>query len=168
MMQIRTASAEEMLALWGYQSPANASPTAQFFYQNIRAGNAVFWTIENDNALIGELYGFLNLTDTDFADGTSTAYLCAFRVKDGFRGQGLGSRLLETALAELKRRGFRQATIGVSPDEPQNVRLYRRHGFLRKIKDCHYDPCGMDAAGQPDYDPKGWWLLAKELRENAT
>lgn len=134
-MQIRTASAEEMLALWRYKSPASASPTAQLFYQNIRAENAVFWTIERDGALIGELYGFLNLKDKEFADGSNTAYLCAFRVKEAFCGQGLDSRLLETALAELKKRGFRQTAIGVSPDEPQNVRLYRRHGFLKKVRD---------------------------------
>ena len=165
MTQIRQASAEEMLALWGYSGLEAASPTARFFCENISAGNAVFWTIEGDGALIGELYVFLNLTDKDFADGTSTAYLCAFRVREAFRGQGLGSRLLETALADLKRRGFRRAAIGVSPEEPQNVRLYRRHGFLKKVKDCHYDPCGLDAAGNPDYDPTGWWLLAKDFSE---
>ena len=167
MTRIRQATGEEMLALWGYSGLGAASPTAQFFYRNISAGNAIFWTMERDGSLIGELYVFLNLTDKGFADGATTAYLCAFRVWEAFRGQGLGSRLLETALADLKRRGFRQATIGVSPDEPQNIRLYRRHGFLRKIKDCHYDPCGLDAAGNPDYDPKGWWLLAKDLTEDA-
>ncbi len=165
MTRIRQATGEEMLALWGYSGLEAASPTARFFYETISAGDALFWTIERDDSLIGELYVFLNLMDKDFADGATTAYLCAFRVREAFRGQGMGSRLLETALADLKARGFRRATIGVSPEEPQNVRLYRRHWFLKKVKDCHNDPCGLDAAGNPDYDPKGWWLLAKELSE---
>ena len=87
-----------MLKLWGYQEKVSASPTAKFFYRNISSGNAVFWTLDNDGDLIGELYVFMNLEDQDFADGKTTAYLCAFRVKEGYRGQGLGSRIMNAAL----------------------------------------------------------------------
>ena len=162
-MLIRKATAEEMLNLWGYQDGIPASPTAKFFCRNISSGNAVFWTLDNDGDLIGELYVFLNLDDKDFADGKTTAYLCAFRVKEGYRGKGLGSRLMNTALAELKEIGFRSATIGVGSDKPHNIRLYRHLGFSRKIKDCHYDPCGMDENNQPEYEEEAWWLLSKEL-----
>ena len=162
-MLIRKATEEEMLALWGYQNKDIASPTAKFFYDNISADNAVFWTIENGGELIGELYAFFNLDDKDFADGQNTAYLCAFRVKKEYRGRGNGSRLMTTVLAELKDIGFRTATIGVGSDEPQNLRLYRRLGFITKIKECHYDPCGMDENMQPIYEDTAWWLLKKDL-----
>lgn len=164
-MQIRKATGEEMLALWGYPDEAAASPTAKFYYRNIRSGNAVFWTVDDSGELIGELYAFLDLDDRDFADGESTAYLCAFRVKEGYRGQGLGSQMMNAALADLKERGFRTATIGVGCDKPQNIRLYRRFGFDRKVKDCHYDPCGMDEDGRPEYEEEAWWLLARDLSE---
>ena len=162
-MQIRRASHEEMLALWGCQDIDNAAPTARFFYDSISAGNAVFWALDKEGELIGELYALLELEDRDFADGENTAYLCAFRVKEEYRGQGFGSELLTTVLAELKKSGFRKATIGVSCDEPQNIRLYRRFGFTAKIKDCHYDPCGMDENMQPLYEETAWWLLSKDL-----
>ncbi len=162
-MQIRKANGEEMLKLWGYQDVISASPTAKFFYRNISSGNAVFWTLDNDGELIGELYVFMNLDDKDFADGQTTAYLCAFRVKEEYRGQGLGSRIMNTALAELKEIGFHTATIGVGIDKPQNIQLYRRLGFNKKVKDCHYDPCGMDENNQPEYEEEAWWLLSKEL-----
>ena len=162
-MQIRKASGEEMLKLWGCEDAASAPPTAKFFYHHIASGNAVFWTADNDGELIGELYVFLNLEDKDFADGESRAYLCAFRVKKEYRGRGLGSRLMEAALAELKEAGFHTATIGVGSDKPMNIRLYRRFGFTGKIKDCHYDPCGMDENNQPEYEEEAWWLLSKDL-----
>ena len=162
-MWIRKATGEEMLKLWGCPDVAAASPTARFFYRNLSSGNAVFWTLEHDGALIGELYVFLELEDKDFADGENTAYLCAFRVREAYRGQGLGSRLIGAALAELKAIGFRRATIGVGSDKPQNIRLYRRLGFSEKVKDCHYDPCGMDEDGRPEYEEEAWWLLAKRL-----
>ena len=78
-MEIRKATGDEMLALWEYPDPENASPTAKFFYRSISSGNAVFWTVEQNGELIGELYAFLDLEDKDFADGEHTAYLCAFR-----------------------------------------------------------------------------------------
>ena len=131
-MLIRKASGEEMLSLWGYEDIKNAPCTARFFYQNITSGNAVFWALDLDGELIGELYVFLDLEDHDFADGTSRAYLCAFRVNPEYRGQGLGSSLMEKALAELKESGFSSATIGVASDEPQNLKLYRR--MLRKSR----------------------------------
>ncbi len=162
-MLIRKAAGEEMLKLWGYPDAAAASPTARFFYRNIAAGNAVFWALDFGGELIGELYVFLSLDDKDFADGKNTAYLCAFRVREGYRGQGLGSRLMRAALAELKEIGFHTATIGVGSDKPQNIRLYRRFGFIEKVKDCHFDPCGMDENGRPEYEEEAWWLLAKAL-----
>lgn len=160
---IRKATGEEMLALWGVREIKKASPTAKFFYNNISTGNTVFWTLDHDGELLGELYVFLNLEDKDFADGRNTAYLCAFRVKKEYRGQGYGSRLIATALEDLKQIGFCRATIGVGSEEPQNVRLYRRLGFHTKIKDCHYDPCGMDENMRPRYEETVWWLLQKEL-----
>lgn len=162
-MLIRKATGEEMLALWGEPEAGAASPTAAFFYNNITAGRAVFWTLDNGGALIGELYAFFDLEDKDFADGKSTAYLCAFRVKEEYRGQGYGSRMMATALAELKEMGFRSATIGVGCDEPQNIRLYQRFGFNTKIKDCHYDPCARDENMRPQYEDTAWWLLRKDL-----
>ena len=162
-MRIRKATGEEMLRLWGYEDAASASQTARFYYRNIVSGNAVFWTVDDGGALIGELYVFLDLEDRDFANGQDTAYLCAFRVKEGFRGQGLGSRMMNAALNELKELGFKTATIGVGSDKPQNIRLYRRFGFNDKVKDCHYDPCGIDENNQPEYEETAWWLLGKDL-----
>ncbi len=162
-MLIRKAGGEEMLKLWGFPDESTASPTAKFFYRNICSGNAVFWTVDNDGELIGELYVFLNLEDKNFANGDNTAYLCAFRVKEEYRGQGLGSRLMNAALSELKETGFHTATIGVGSDKPLNIQLYHRFGFNTKVKDCHYDPCGMDENSQPEYEEEAWWLLSKDL-----
>lgn len=64
-MLIRKASAEEMRKLWGN----DYSFTSNFFYDRIASGNAVFWTVDDDGKLTGELYAFLNLDDRDFADG---------------------------------------------------------------------------------------------------
>ena len=146
-----------MLKLWGY----SASCTARFFYENISSKNTVFWTLDRDGDLIGELYVFLDIeSDRDFADGHSTAYLCAFRVRKEYRGQGLGTSLIEAALSDLRERGFSRATIGA--DDERNERFYRRMGFDRKVKDCFIDPCAMDSDMQPEHCGK-FCLLEKVL-----
>ncbi len=162
-MQIRKATGDEMLDLWGRLDIRIPEPTAVFFHDNITSGNADFWTIDHNGELIGELYVFYDLQDRDFADGETTAYLCAFRVKKEYRGRGLGSLLMSEVLEDLRKKGLKWVTIGVGPDEPQNVRLYRRFGFMTKIKDCHYDPCGMDENGEQEYEEEPWWLLSREL-----
>ncbi len=160
-MLIRKASAEEMLSLWGHRDADQAPPTARFFYRNISSGNAVFWTVEHDGKLIGELYAFFNIDeDRDFADGRTAAYLCAFRVKEEYRGQGLGSRMMAAALHDLKSRGFRRAVIGAA--EERNINLYRRMGFNTEIKRCYFDPCARDAQMRPEPDP-GFLLLSMDL-----
>ena len=162
-IQIRTASGEEMLDLWGYQDPGAASPTARFFHRNITEGNAVFWTLDRNGELIGELYAFLKLEDRDFADGKTTAYLCAFRVRKEYRGLGLGSRMMKTVLDDLRSKGFRRATIGVGVSEERNRKMYSRLGFRTTIKTCHADPCAMDGNMQPAADAEGFLLLSKAL-----
>ena len=161
-MVIRKASGEEMLKLWGYKDSDNVSPTARYFFDNISSGNAVFWTLDNKGELIGELYVFFDIEeDRDFADGETTAYLCAFRVNKEYRGQGLGTQMVERALSELKTAGFRNVTIGV--DDDRNERLYRRIGFDKKVKDCYFDPCARDEKMQPVPEDTGYKLLIKEL-----
>lgn len=161
-MLIRTATCDEMLALWEYADFKSASPTARFFYNNISSGNAVFWTTEDNGKLISELYVFRHLDDKEFANGTDRAYLCAFRVEKKYRGRGIGTALIKEVMSALKSEGIKTVTIGVAPEETDNVRLYRRLGFNDKIKDCFFDPCAMDENMRPKPDEL-FWLLAKEL-----
>ena len=161
-MNIRKADGNEMLRLWGYGNADQVSPTAGFFYHSISSGNAVFWTVDHEGQLIGELYAFLNIEyDPDFADGKTTAYLCAFRIRKEYRSQGLGSRLMETVLADLKSMGFSRATIGA--DEERTRKLYQHMGFTMPVKICYYDPCAMDENMKPEYVKEGYWLRAKDL-----
>ncbi|MBR6920929.1 MAG: GNAT family N-acetyltransferase [Clostridia bacterium] len=161
-MIVRKSGSREMLGLWGYESAEEASPTARFFCRNIDSGNAVFHALYDGGAIAGELYVFRKLDDTDFADGKTTAYLCAFRVEKEYRGKGYGSLLMNTALAELKKEGFEYAAIGVGMTEEANIKMYKHMGFTTKIKDCYADPCAVDENMMPKPD-EGFVLLSKRL-----
>jgi len=161
-MKIRLATEDEMVNLWKQQNINSSAWTMQFFCDNLRSGNADFWTMEDQGQLLGELYVFHRLEDTDFADGRDRVYLCAFRIRKDMRGQGLGTRLITEVLGQLKASGCKTVTIGVDAAEDANIRLYRRLGFLEKIKDCYEDPCARDEKMQ--YEACScFWLLKKSL-----
>ncbi len=63
-----------------------------------------------------------------------TAYLCAFRTAEGYRGKGYFSKLLRYLLNDLKRRGYEAATLGVEPKEEQNRQIYAHYGFDQYLK----------------------------------
>ena len=113
-MHIRTAGAEEMLALRG-EDPAHPSPTARFNCENIRRGSATLFVWDRGGALAGELYLFRSLSDPDFADGKKRAYLCALRVREDLRGRGLGTALMEHVIAQAF---LRSPSVWSTPRRP--------------------------------------------------
>lgn len=137
-MLIRQGTVKEMLSLWYKKN------TSEFFIGKINSCETEFWTIEHENKLIGELYFFKSLADRQFADGSTTAYLCAFRILDGFRRNGYGTKLMNTVLERIKTLGYKQVTIGVENSEPANIRFYKRMGFTEVIKICNNDPCDVN------------------------
>ena len=161
-MKIRKAAEHELLKLWGYESIHTASSNAKFFCGNIKRGNAEFWMLDYDGEPVGELYVFYDLEDKDFADGKRTAYLCAFRVRADFRGQGLGTKLIRHVMEHIKALGYQRISIGVDATDMANIRLYKRLGFTIKVKECTEDPCDRDEDMQPKACPC-FWLLYKEV-----
>ncbi len=155
-MLIRRASSREMLSLW-----SEPAANARFFCKNIDSDNCEFWTIEDNAQLVGELYIFKRVSDPDFADGTNRAYLCAFRIAEPLRGQGLGTALMNRVLERVGELGFSEVTIGVAESEVANVRLYKRLGFKFLVKTCTLDPCQVDDNGDPV--PEEFVLLRKDL-----
>jgi ribosomal protein S18 acetylase RimI-like enzyme len=155
-MYIRQGTAEEMLSLW-YKKY-----TSEFMADRIRNNKAEFWTIELDNRLVAELYAFFEIEDKDFADGKSTAYLCAFRVIDELQGNGLGTKLMLKVLERLSDLGYSYAAIGVEPEEIANIKLYNKLGFTEKLKTLSVDPCDVDSEFKPA-PCKEYCLLKKKL-----
>ena len=155
-MILRQGTNKEMLKLW-YKLY-----TTEFFSANIKKGNMEFWTIDDNGSLIGELYIFKKLGDSDFADGNTTAYLSAFRIAESMQGRGLGTMLMNCAFERLRILNFKYITIGVKPEEEANIRLYTRMGFTEKIKTLCEDPCDVDRNSMPTKAER-YLLLRKTL-----
>ena len=167
----KVASPDEMERKWDYEISRHTDDRENWIIwkteakDNFREGKAIPYYGILDGEIICEATAVIHPDAAQNSEGLiddRTAYLCAFRIRKEYRGQGLGSKLMQTVLADLKSAGFRHVTIGVGPDEEQNVRLYHRLGFTSKIKDCYTDPCAMDKNMKPAPD-EGFWLLSKDL-----
>lgn len=116
-----------------------------------------------DGRLVGQVFIQLHSGEAQFADGHSRAYLYSLRVREELRGQGLGTRLLQAAEAELARRGFRTAVIAASRSNPGARRLYERLGYRVFAEDPgEWDLIDPQGESRQYHDPS--WLLEKTLK----
>lgn len=73
-------------------------------------------------------FGLLTLRPTPYWDGP-LAQLEDLYVRPAHRSEGVGSAILERALAEVRSRGGEEMHIGVDSDDVGARRFYDRHGF---------------------------------------
>lgn len=103
------------------------------------ARGGVFYVLEEqDGSIIGS-YGLypiadcgLQIADSSRKASVQSAVTCELRkmyLHRDHRGKGLGRRLLEHALAEARRLGFRTVTLETASILKEAVRLYERYGF---------------------------------------
>jgi len=68
-------------------------------------------------------------SDGVIADGKTRGYIYSFTVIEHFRSLGIGTRMLTTAEAILRKRGYQIATISVAKDNSRALNLYKRQGY---------------------------------------
>ncbi len=77
--------------------------------------------IKSDGELIGT---------TSYDPGEDgTAYLAGLGILRKHQGQGFGREALDWLLAEVKRQGYKKATLRVHPDNKKAKEMYERRGF---------------------------------------
>lgn len=87
-----------------------------------KSSNCNFWVALADEELVGSI-GLLAKTE-------SLAYLKRMIVKKEFRKQGLGQKLLQTALKFAKKHNFKSIYAGTVQENPNAINFYKHHGFV--------------------------------------
>jgi ribosomal protein S18 acetylase RimI-like enzyme len=114
-------------------------------FERTKSGLASMWLADMVGwGLIGQVFVQFRTSDRRTANGKTRAYVHSFRVRDAWRGQGLGERLMDLVEADLLDRGFREVTLNVAQDNEGALRLYQRLGYhiVKKIPGrwSYYDP----------------------------
>jgi len=102
------------------------SRTRRFVLDSLKAG-AVHVVAVAD----GEVIGWCDLRPKAAPTLRHTAVL-GMGIVAAYRGQGIGSRLLATALELARAHGIRRAELSVRSDNAPAIALYRRFGFVEE------------------------------------
>lgn len=92
-----------------------------YYYQSDPDSN--FWVALDDESLIGTV-GLKK-------ESEDSAYLKRMVVKKEFRKQGLGIKLLETAIKFAKKHNYKTIYAGTVKENPNAIEFYKKHGFIQ-------------------------------------
>jgi ribosomal-protein-alanine N-acetyltransferase len=92
----------------------------------------------------GQITGYI-VSDAVPNHGNALGHVKDFAVHPDFRGQGIGTELLQQALAKLGTRGVYSVKLEVRENNESAIRLYRQHGFVHKRTVSRYYNNGEDA-----------------------
>jgi ribosomal protein S18 acetylase RimI-like enzyme len=99
-------------------------------YENSLQGKAVMWGAElGAVGIIGQLFVQLSSGKIELANGKTRAYVYGFRVRPQYRGQGVGTSLLSTVEADLKKRQYQHICLNVARENLAAQKLYANLGY---------------------------------------
>jgi ribosomal protein S18 acetylase RimI-like enzyme len=127
---IRTAAAGDLTALeWDGEYTHYRRMYADAYRRSLQ-GRSILWVAELPGVgIIGQTFVQLLCDRPELADGSCRAYMYAFRVKPTYRGKGVGSMIIQTMEADLRRRRYMLVTLNVARDNISARRLYERMGY---------------------------------------
>jgi len=91
----------------------------------IKAGHAQFVALDE-----GKTVGWCDILPGEAAAGTAHVGRLGTGVHPAYRGQGLGQRLLEAAIARARERGLEKIELTVYSSNLAAIALYRKVGFV--------------------------------------
>lgn len=137
----KIASAPEMETKWNYEIAKHKSPNWIMWkndaINNVLSGKSIAYYGLLNGRIICEATAMLDKGTVQNNDGLvdkNVAYLCAFRTVEECQGKGYFGRLFRFMVDDLKNRSFEKVTLGVEPDESENLKIYKHLGFNEYIK----------------------------------
>ena len=112
-----------VLAEYGLKSdPGRTDADLSDIEQSYRARGGLFRVLESSDGSIIGAYGLYPMED-------GTCELRKMYLRHQWRGQGLGRRLLDDALAQARRLGFARVVLETASVLKEAIALYERYGF---------------------------------------
>lgn len=111
------------------------------------------YVIEEEEKFIGEIT--VNYISHELLTETIPnirVYFEAFRINRKYQGKGLGQKLIEYTINDLKEKGFKEFTIGVEEDNQKAKHIYFKYGFTQ----------AMDYGKGDEFDPSEYTLYLKK------
>lgn len=150
----KIAAIDEMEAKWNYEIKKHKSPNWRTWkaeaIERVRNGQSIVYYGVLNSKVICETTALFDENIVQNSDGLvdeKTVYLCAFRTIEKYQGKGYFSKLFQFMLDDLKNRGYEKVTLGVEPEETENIQMYKHLGFdefIKSAQECYPDGTTID------------------------
>ena len=101
----------------------------RFAMEEARIGRRILLLAEIEDRVVGQIFVQLEGLKPGISNNQPTAYLYSFRVREGYRNRGIGSKLIQTAEEIVRLKGFERTVISVAKDNLAAKKLYERLGY---------------------------------------
>lgn len=128
---------------------SDASWAKNGFVSMVKEDNLIPFFATYKSKMIGKIYFIKRLDDIDVANGKEIGYICNLYVEPKYRGNGIGSALVNCVKEYAAKNGFSKISLGVEESELRNVKLYNALGFTNKIKVTDRDMIFRDTDCNP-------------------
>lgn len=147
MIWYRKATLEDLHTLWDRhirenpEDPRYLRWKREFIDKNVSGAGATFVILDGD-VPVGEVTLDYRTSGNreKLADGVTSAYLCALRIRKEYEGKGYISQLMRTVEAYAFEKGLHRLTIGVEAAETRNLSIYLHWGYDKLVmweeEDC--------------------------------
>ena len=105
------------------------SQLAQKMYEELLCGNRITYIYKIDEEFVGEISIVKEADDPDYTVPNKRVYISRLIVKNEYRRQGIGKKLVEFIIEIAKNMGYSEISIGVDLDNYPALRLYVNYGF---------------------------------------
>lgn len=157
---LRAAVQEDLPKLEWYGQYSHFRNLFRRAYREQQIGHRLMLVADCNNFPIGHL--FIQFIERDDG-GERRAYLYSFRVMEMFRGQGIGTRLMQEAETIIGQRGYSRVTISVAKANSDARRLYERLGYRVFAQDeGHWRYVDHRGATRSVHEP--CWMLHKQIQ----
>ena len=109
------------------------SELAKQFLAEIREGIRTTYIYRINGEYIGEISVVTDSGDPQYTIPGRRLYVSRLIVKDEYRRQGIGKKLVDFITGKAKQDGYRELSIGVDLDNYPALRLYIQEGFDRIV-----------------------------------
>ena len=138
MFLYKKASLEELEQIWDQNIAENPDDPRylrwkrDYISRNLNT-EAVTFLVIADEIPVGEVTLSLHQTGSRacLADGMTTGYIQALRIRKDFEGQGHVSKMMAVMEQYARQHGLRCLTIGVEAAETRNLAIYLHWGYQR-------------------------------------
>jgi GNAT superfamily N-acetyltransferase len=97
--------------------------------KKIRSKNVIVLVAVEDDKVVGYTYTFIKEGDTLYKSDVNLAEISDIYVKEGYRGRGISSQLMEETMKWLKKKGVKYVEVfAVAPNKTAG-NIYKKWGF---------------------------------------